>query len=108
MTSFRFRNVFTKEALDVIVHNSHSSSGDSTTVSIGKEKYFFRGLTLTGLVKEPILINYDPNKTGKILRLEIGFTRALNSFTGWFTLKANGQSYDDIQLFYDDSSSTSK
>ena len=59
-------------------------------------------MTLTELVKEPILINYDPEKTGKALRLEIGFTRALNSFTGWFALKVNGQNYDDVKLFVEE------
>ena len=48
------------------------------------------------------MINYDPEKTGKALRLEIGFTRALNSFTGWFTLKVNGQNYDDVKLFVEE------
>ena len=59
-------------------------------------------MTLTELVKEPILINYDPEKTGRALRLEIGFVRALNSFTGWFTLKVNGQNYDDVKLFVEE------
>ena len=63
-------------------------------------------MSLTKLTKEPIILSYDHNNeeenqegnSSKRLKFELGFTRALNSHTGWFHLKVNGEDYDQIML----------
>ena len=50
------------------------------------------------LARQPLVIEYDPQKTGKAFKFQIGFTRALDSYTGWFHLKVNGQQYEQITL----------
>ena len=59
MTNFRFKTAVTKRLVEVIVHNSNQASGDITTVSVGKEKYFYTGLTLIDLAQKPVVITYD-------------------------------------------------
>ena len=54
------------------------------------------------LAHSPLVIEYDPDKTGRVLKFHIGFTRALDSYTGWFNLKVNGKEYESIPLLRED------